>query len=82
MFQVRQQRAPVLGAFAEAVDQATNNPGVNLPHKADGLPSSAGDVPKADYLRDATVMEVTGGADGRDIVNVPPCDRLCNNCLR
>ena len=51
-----------------AVNHEYVNPKINLPNNEDGVPTSADDVKKLQNLQGVSVMEVTEGPDGWDIV--------------
>lgn len=58
-----------------AVNNEYANPKLNLPQNEDGVPKTADDVLKLQNLQGVTVMEVTEGADGWDIVVDSPFNR-------
>ncbi len=67
------------GAQVIAVNHEYVNLEVNLPQNADGTPTSAEDVLKVQNLQGVTVMEVTEGADGWEIVVDSPFNRRITN---
>ena len=58
-----------------AVNHEYTNRDVNLPQRADGVPESAGDVRKLQNLQGVSVMEVTEGAKGWQVVIDSPLNR-------
>jgi len=58
-----------------AVNHEYVNPEINLPHTDEGVPASADDVKILQNLQGVTVMEVTEGANGWEIVLDSPFNR-------